>query len=123
MRYHGPHADKLPQVLTYWEPDLGSGLVWNSLDTDVNEMPLNAGEYEHLEWVFTHPGTYVLEVHLKGHVRTEKPSDWNEAVDGTWKKLDDKETTITSEVREYTFQVGPSHRERPSIIWGGAVGE
>ena len=103
VRYHGPHASKLPQVLTYWEPELGSGLVWNSLDTDVNSMPLGAGEYEHLEWVFTHPGTYVLEVHLKGHVRQSKP----DGAGADWAKITEKDTTVTSEVREYTFQVGP----------------
>ncbi len=103
VRYHGPHAAQLPQVLTFWEPELGSGLVWNSLDTDVNTMPLRAGEYEHLEWVFTHPGTYVLEVHLKGHVRQVPP----DGAGNDWKKITDKDTTVTSEVREYVFQVGP----------------
>ena len=111
VRYRGPHANQLPQVLTFWEPEIAaelaakglSALVWNSLDTDVNEMPLKAGEYEHLEWVFTHPGTYVLEVHLKGHVRQEAP----EGAGDDWKKVTGKDTTVTSEVREYTFQVGP----------------
>lgn len=111
VRYRGPHAGQLPQVLTYWEPEIAaklaaeelSALVWNSLDTDVNAMPLKAGEYEHLEWVFTHPGTYVLEVHLKGHVRQSEPVG---AGDG-WEKITDKDTTVTSEVREYVFQVGP----------------
>ena len=103
VRYHGPHASKLPQVLTYFEPERGSGIVWNSLDTDVNAMPLGAGEYEHLEWVFTHPGTYVLEVHLKGHVRQSKPA----GAGSDWKPITDKDSTVTSEVREYTFQVGP----------------
>ncbi len=106
FRYHGPHASELPQVLTYYEPekrDKGkSVLVWNSLDTDVNSMPLEVGEYEHLEWVFTHPGTYVLEVHIKGHVRQTKPA----GAGSDWKKIDSKESTVTSEVREYTFQVG-----------------
>ena len=106
FRYHGPHASKLPQVLTYWEPEIAaeleSSLVWNSLDTDVNSMPLEAGQYEHLEWVFTHPGTYVLGVHIKGHVRHV-----NEDAGGDWAPITDKETTVTSKVREYVFQVGP----------------
>ena len=106
VRYYGPHADKLPHVLTYREPEIREkGLavvVWDGLNTDVNSMPLGAGEYEHLEWVFTHPGTYVLEVHLKGHVRQEKP----EGAGDDWKPITD-EKTVTSEVREYTFQVGP----------------
>ena len=104
VRYYGQHANQLPQVLTFWEPGGAEGvLVWNSLDTDVNAMPLEAGEYEHLEWVFTHPGTYVLEVHLKGHVRQSNPNP----ADTTWKPITAKDTTVTSEVREYVFQVGP----------------
>ena len=109
VRYHGPHADKLPQVLTYWEPDLAfaprDNLVWNSLDTDVNSMPLGAGEYEHLEWVFTHAGTYILEVHLKGHVRQLK--DKLDGAGADWAPITDEDRTVTSEVREYVFQVGP----------------
>ncbi len=109
VRYRGEHADQLPQVLTYWEPEIAAELpaeeriVWNSLDTDVNAMPLKAGEFEHLEWVFTHPGTYVLEVHLKGHVRQSKPVGAGD----DWKPVTAKDTTVTSEVREYVFQVGP----------------
>ncbi len=106
VRYHGPHAADLPHVLTYWEPELGRGLVWDSFDTDVNTMPMEAGEYEHLEWVFTHPGTYVLEVHLKGHVRQSKPANAGSDWDG-WAKITDEDTTVTSEVREYTIHVGP----------------
>ncbi len=110
VRYHGPHAAELPHVLTYWEPEKRnqhgqSEIVWNGLDTDVNSMPLGAGEYEHLEWVFTHPGTYVLEVHLKGHVRKDRTD-----------RITDEDETVTSEVREYTFQVGPlAVNERPTF--------
>ena len=106
MRYYGTHAAELPHVLTYWEPELDRGLVWNTFDTDVNTMPMWAGQYEHLEWVFTHPGTYVLEVHIKGHVRQEKPKGAGTDWDG-WEKITDEDTTITSEVREYTIHVGP----------------
>ena len=106
MRYHGPHASKLPHVLTYWEPELGSGLVWNSLETDVNTMPLEAGQYEHLEWVFSHPGTYTLGVHVKGHVRQFEPDNAGPEWDD-WEKITDEDTTVTSEVVKYTFQVGP----------------
>ena len=113
VRYYGPHTADLPHVLTYWEPELGSGLVWNSLDTDVNSMPLEAGQYEHLEWVFTHPGTYVLEVHLKGHVRQQNPDTSSFE---PWEKITDEDTTVTSEVREYTFQVGPlTVNDRPTF--------
>ena len=109
VRVVGPNPSDLPHVLTYWEPDLGSGLVWDSSDVDTNAMPLGAGEYEHLEWVFTKPGTYVLEVHLKGHVRQNKPANWIDADRGTWKKLDAVDKTVTSVPHRYVFQVGDLH--------------
>lgn len=106
VRYHGNHADELPHVLTFREPGMRNEgkaiVVWDGRNTDVNSMPLGAGEYEHLEWVFTQPGTYVLEVHLKGHVRQEAPK----GAGADWKAITD-EKTVTSEVREYTFHVGP----------------
>ncbi len=107
VRYHGPNAAKLPHVLAYEEPanrnDNGTAIaVWDGLNTDVNTMALDVGEYEHLEWVFTQPGTYILEVHLKGHVRQSKPAD----AGSDWKKLTD-EKTVSSGVKRYSFQVGP----------------
>ena len=109
VRYHGPHADDLPHVLTFREPGMRNSdgtakVVWDGLNTDVNSMSLDAGDYEHLEWVFTHPGTYVIEVHLKGHVRQE--DDKLAGAGADWKQITN-EKTVTSEVREYTFQVGP----------------
>ncbi len=113
VRVIGPNPAALPHVLTYWEPDLWeennrAEVVWNGLDTDINSMPMEAGEYEHLEWVFTKPGTYILQVHLKGHVRHTKPSDWDDIRDGTWKALTVDET-VTSEVKRFVFQVGDLH--------------
>lgn len=109
-RVLGANPADLPHVFTYWEPELRkdgkSVVVWDSTDTDTNAMPQEAGEYEHLEWVFTEPGTYVLSIHLKGHVRQNKPSDWNDAQDGTWKRLDAADKTVTSVPRQYVFQVG-----------------
>ena len=109
VRVIGPNPDDLPHVFTYWEPDLGSGIVWDTTQTDVNVMPLGAGEYEHLEWVFTKPGTYILQVHLKGHVRQQKPNEWDDADQGTWKKLDAVDKIVTSEPHLYVFQVGDLH--------------
>jgi len=67
-----------------------------------------AGEYEHLEWVFTKPGTYVLQVHLKGHVRQSKPEGWKTEINGPWKALT-ADKTVTSEVKRFVFQVGDLH--------------
>ncbi len=114
VRVIGPSPSDLPHVLTYWEPDLWkksnkAEVVWNGLDTDVNSMPMEAGEYEHLEWVFTKPGTYIVQVHLKGHVRQSKPSGWDDnPLNGPWKPLT-PDKTVTSEVKRFVFQVGDLH--------------
>ena len=108
VRVLGAHPADQPHVLTYWEPEMRvkgkSVVVWDGANTDVNAMPLEAGEYEHLEWVFTKPGTYVLSVHLKGHVRQEKPA----LFDGIWERRTPDET-VTSVPRQYVFHVGDLH--------------
>lgn len=73
---------------------------WDTLDPDENELQVAPGEYEHRMWAFTRPGTYVFEVHAKGH-----PSKaFSKANDLS----DDREAdvTLTSQVRRYTFHVG-----------------
>ena len=109
VRVLGANPADLPHVLTYWEPeirtDVGTAkIVWDSSDVDTNAMPQGAGEYEHLEWVFTKPGTYVLSVHLKGHVRQSKPANFV----GSWEKRT-PEKTVTSVPHRYVFQVGDLH--------------
>ncbi len=112
VRVLGAKPSDLPHVLTYWEPELRkdgkSVVVWDGVNTDVNSMPMEAGEYEHLEWVFTKPGTYVLQVHLKGHVRQSKPEGWKTEINGPWKALT-ADKTVTSEVKRFVFQVGDLH--------------
>ena len=112
VRVVGPNPASLPHVLTYWEPEMRvegkSVVVWDGLDTDVNSMPMEAGEYEHLEWVFTKPGTYIVQVHLKGHVRQDPPPGWEARDKGPWKKIT-ADKTVTSEVKRFVFQVGDLH--------------
>ena len=107
VRYRGPHAADLPHVFAYRAPKLGNQpdqVVWDSIDTDTNEMQMEAGAYEDLQWVFTHAGTYVLEVHVKGHVRQRDPNP--DSATSNWEKITDEDTTVTSEVKEYVIQVG-----------------
>ena len=109
VRVLGANPADLPHVLTYWEPEMRKNdgtakVVWDGANTDVNAMPLEAGKYEHLEWVFTKPGTYVLSIHLKGHVRQTKPTDFA----GTWERAT-PDDTVTSVPHRYVFHVGDLH--------------
>ena len=79
---------------------------WDSSDADTNELQMYPGEYKHLQWAFTKPGTYVLSVHLKGHVRQDNPhEDTDPDYDENWKPISG-DSTVTSEVKQYTFHVG-----------------
>ena len=93
--------------------------IWSSEAPDATDFPMwprggsdidSSGDqtYENsttfTEWVFTKPGIYRLEVHLKGNVRNpydepaDKPADW--------KEISEHETETTTAVI-YTFHVGP----------------
>ena len=109
VRVLGTNPADQPHVFAYWEPEMRNTdgtakIVWDSSDVDTNVMPLGAGEYEHLEWVFTKPGTYVLTIHLKGHVRQTKPTGFV----GTWERLT-PDDTATSVPHQYVFHVGDLH--------------
>ena len=116
--------------------------IWDSRDADTNSIEIDPGEYRHYNWVFfpkaDQSHTYVLEVHLKGHVRTLpaqgitpagwKPLTWPKGENGeqlpydrTSLLMDEIEKTVTSEVKHYTVHVGPLHiNEQPRF---GAYGK
>ena len=77
---------------------------WDSSEVDANALPLYPGEYHHFQWAFTKPGTYKISVQLKGHVRTEDDPPPAGAPAG-WEPISES-STVTSEVREYVFQIG-----------------
>ena len=97
--YEAPNASSTPQ-----EP------VWDSSQPGKGVVELDAGEYKALQWVFTKPGTYLMWVHLLGDVK--KPG----ANDG-WKAISANETE-TSEVYQYTIQVGTELDEIEPPIFG-----
>jgi len=66
---------------------------WATPDAGRNAFSITPGTYEHLYWVFTKPGTYVLGVHVQG---APAPS----------LGLPSGIHAVTSEIREYTFHVG-----------------
>ena len=70
-------------------------ILWRTDEADTNAYGITPGTYDHAYWAFTEPGTYVFHVQVKGRPnrnRTDGP-----LIDAT---------TVTSEVRRYTFHVG-----------------
>ena len=79
---------------------------WSSVDTDYNAVRMFTGEYRHMQYVFTDPGQYLVQVHAKGHVRnTTEPAPAG-GHDDDWSQISPDET-ITSPAEWYTFHVGP----------------
>ena len=116
--------------------------IWDSRNADTNSIQLDPGQYKHYNWVFF-PGagqnhTYVLEVHMKGHVRVKvpegktkdnwKPLTWpigaahdpdNPIVyDEIVKKID---KVVTSEVKRYTIQVGDDFEIVEPPLFGASL--
>ena len=114
--------------------------IWDSRTVDNASIPIKPGEYKHYNWMFF-PGseshTYVLEVHLKGSVRTlpgpDAPDGWQPITWPTGKDapaytpdkpndeafkdaMDKLATIVTSEVgkQKYTIHVGPLHLNEQS---------
>lgn len=85
--------------------------IWNSALSDTGRIDMWPGRYEGLQWVFTKPGTYELSVHINAHVRRDRPDDLPD--DEVWHPASE-ERLVTSEVKQYIFQVGSlSLNEQP----------
>ena len=74
-------------------------IKWDSHNPDTNEMEVAVGEYEHLYWAFTKPGTYVFWAHAKGYPKSHENG-------GALLPAGSKVEGVTSEVVRYTFHVG-----------------
>ena len=70
-------------------------VMWRTDEADTNAYEITPGTYDHAYWAFTKPGTYVFHVQAKGYPNHNRPGD----------AISDA-TTVTSEVRRYTFHVG-----------------
>ena len=70
-------------------------VMWRTDEADTNAYGITPGTYDHAYWAFTKPGTYVFHVQAKGYPNHNLPGD----------AISDA-TTVTSEVRRYTFHVG-----------------
>lgn len=109
-RNPGIAASDHPHLLAYKQRGADEGgevksadLVWDSAAVHTQPLPMEPGELEDLQWVFTKPGTYVISVHLIGWVR-QNSNGLDNAPDG-WARISPNETE-TSEVKRYVIQVG-----------------
>ncbi len=119
MRYkfvaerHPADPTDVPHFFAYEAPkakNAAAELVWDSARPGEGVMELDPGEYKELQWVFTKPGTYLLWVHLLGHVKQPELGD-------DWNPISANETE-TSEVYRYTIQVGDTLEETEPPIFG-----
>lgn len=97
---------------------------WDSSEVDANALPLYPGDYHHFQWGFTKPGTYVISVQLKGHVRQSNPlAPGDDGYDKNWQRIS-RDNVVTSEVERYTFQIGPlTLNKEPSFVVERSVEE
>ena len=84
-----------------------ASVVWDSQDADSNEIALALGGYQHYNWAFTKAGTYVIAVHVKAHANNGSTDSQFYADPDDPVAQKEKLVTATSEVRRYTFHVGP----------------
>ena len=113
VRYPGINSGESPEFLAYKAPlddDVQRQPVWDGAKAGVETLEMAPGQVEFLQWVFTKPGTYVISAQLVGYVH--KP-DTGE----TWKPISPN-TTESSEVKRYTFQVGNELKEEEPPVFG-----
>ena len=97
IREPGVGPDDRGAVFVFNDTDNQPGdreVEWATNDADTNELQVTPGTYLHRNWAFTKPGTYVFQVHVKGHPVPDR-------------LVPDGIDTLTSEVVRYTFHVGP----------------
>ena len=92
--------------------------VWSNVKTDTeSEIHMFTGQYRQMQFAFTEPGVYLVQVNVLGHVRDERnrlsgaPGDWSPV---------SQDKSITSPVQWYTFHVG-SEADLDLTLSAGAV--
>ena len=76
-------------------PETDLEVEWTTSEPDTNELQVTPGTYEHRHWAFTKPGTYVLQVQVKGFPVPDRLVPAEAEI-----------RTVTSEAVRYTFHVG-----------------
>ena len=121
-RYPGSDPMNVPHFFTYEAPkrarDTGTNedrveRVWDSTRVHLDPMLMDPGEYRPVQWVFTKPGTYILSVHLLGHVRKTEPT---EGAGENWAAISSDDHSETGEVKKYVFQVGNLTEMEPPLF-------
>ena len=81
---------------------------WSNVTTATeSEVKMFTGQYRHMQFIFTQPGQYLVQVHVQGHVRnTDDPAPASGHAEGLESQISPDET-ITSPAEWYTFHVGP----------------
>ena len=78
---------------------------WSNVETDdASEIHMQTGQYRQMQFAFTEPGVYLVQVNVEGHVRDE--DNRLSGADADWSPIS-PDDTITSPVQWYTFHVGP----------------
>ena len=110
-RFPGSDSGNPRHFYVYEAPKAGNETqedpVWNSTRVHFPEevVQMNPGEHKDLQWVFTEEGTYLISVHIRGYVRQVNPDGAADPEYAEWKRISGN-VTETSEVKQYTIQVG-----------------
>ena len=80
---------------------------WSNVDTDgAGEIDMQTGQYRQMQFAFTKPGMYLVQVNAQAHVRAEDDPEPEGGRPENWSPISPDES-ITSPVQWYTFHVGP----------------
>ena len=91
---------------------------WSNANTaDASEIEMETGQYQPMQFAFTEPGVYLVQVNVQGHVRSS--SDELDSAPDDWEPISD-DATITSPAQWYTFHVG-SEADLDVTLTPGAV--
>ena len=89
---------------------------WSNVQTvEASEIGMQTDQYKQMQFAFTQPGTYLVQVNVEGYVQHTPPTG---GPDG-WKPVS-SDKTITSPVQWYTFHVG-SEADLDVALEAGAV--
>ena len=78
---------------------------WTSVNLNNNAVEMETGQYRQMQFAFTKPGSYLVQVNVKGHVRHEDDPAPPGGFPAGWKEVSGDDI-ITSPVQWYTFHVG-----------------
>ena len=118
--YKGSEAHEIGAHMFAFDPgSTQTNAQWSSVDTDTNEVRMFTGQYRPLQFVFTEPGSYLFQVHFKGHVRKE--GNRLSTAPENWEPIS-PDDIITSPVQWYTFHVGPQAGLSTAITAGAVSG-